>query len=247
MNDFVKSVGIIGHGQFGELLVEIFQKYSPTTLVKCFSRTNKIDQKKFFDLQEVVNSDLIIPAVSIRAFEEVIKQISPIIKKDSIVMDVTSVKLFPKSVMLASLPKSVKIICSHPMFGPGTYKYTNNSLKNLNWVFENVRSEESLYNSIIEFFKNLELNVVEMDAENHDKITAKSQFLTQVISLTFKGIDFRTSPIDTKSATLVTDLMEIVKADKELTKDMYRFNPYAKEELQNFVDSFNNVKGFITE
>lgn len=246
MNRF-QSIGIIGFGQFGSLLEIIFQKHLPNSTIKIYSRSDAIDEVRFFGLEEVCKCDLIIPAVPMRSFEEVIQKISPLLKKNSTILDVCSVKVYPQEILSKYIPDSINIILSHPMFGPGTYKYTSESLENLNWVIWNSRSNEAVYEDIKSFLLSLKLNVVEISPDEHDKLSAKFQFLTQVIAFMFKEINLKPSKIDTKSAKLVLDLIEIVKSDKELTKDMYKFNPFVKQEFIGFENSLDNIKKYITE
>jgi prephenate dehydrogenase len=51
------------------------------------------------------------------------------------VVDVLSVKAMPKKVLLEVLGEDVDILCTHPMFGPESGKY---SWRHLPFVFERV-------------------------------------------------------------------------------------------------------------
>ncbi|HEX9804708.1 MAG TPA: prephenate dehydrogenase/arogenate dehydrogenase family protein, partial [Candidatus Dojkabacteria bacterium] len=193
-----------------------------------------------------VDSDFIIPCVAIRAFEEVIEEISKFIKTGATTMDVNSVKLHPVEVMEKNLPQGVNIIASHPMWGAGTIKHNENSTKNLNMVLWNVRSDENKYKEIKSFLEDdLELNLTEMDPDEHDRLSAKFQFLTQVSAQVYKSLGLQETDIDTKSAILVRELIEIVQADKDLTKDMYVFNPYCKKELELMDKYYSEFKEFL--
>ena len=66
-------------------------------------------------------ADVVIISVPIRGTREVIEQLGPLIRKDALLMDVTSIKTDPMEAMLASTEASV--VGTHPMFGPGVNTY----------------------------------------------------------------------------------------------------------------------------
>jgi chorismate mutase/prephenate dehydrogenase len=66
-------------------------------------------------------ADVVIISVPIRETREVIEQLGPLVRKDALLMDVTSIKTDPMEAMLASTEASV--VGTHPMFGPGVNTY----------------------------------------------------------------------------------------------------------------------------
>lgn len=89
--------------------------------------------------------DVIVIAVSIMSFEDVIRTLAPHIetmlaKKPEglgpLMVDVLSVKDYPRKIFLDSLPLKCDILCTHPMFGPDSGK---KSWSNLNFVYELTR------------------------------------------------------------------------------------------------------------
>jgi chorismate mutase/prephenate dehydrogenase len=66
-------------------------------------------------------ADVVIISVPIRDTRAVIEQIGPLVRKDALLMDVTSIKTDPMEAMLASTEASV--VGTHPMFGPGVNTY----------------------------------------------------------------------------------------------------------------------------
>ena len=65
--------------------------------------------------------DVVIVSVPIRETRAVIEQLGPLVRKDALLMDVTSIKTDPMRAMLASTEASV--LGTHPMFGPGVNTY----------------------------------------------------------------------------------------------------------------------------
>ena len=66
-------------------------------------------------------ADVVIISVPIRETRAVIEQVGPHVRKDALLMDVTSIKTDPMAAMLASTEASV--VGTHPMFGPGVNTY----------------------------------------------------------------------------------------------------------------------------
>lgn len=66
-------------------------------------------------------ADVVIISVPIRDTRAVIEEIGPFVRKDALLMDVTSIKTDPMEAMLASTEASV--LGTHPMFGPGVNTY----------------------------------------------------------------------------------------------------------------------------
>ena len=65
--------------------------------------------------------DVVIISVPIRETRTVIEQLGPLVRKNALLMDVTSIKTDPMQAMLASTKASV--LGTHPMFGPGVNTY----------------------------------------------------------------------------------------------------------------------------
>jgi chorismate mutase/prephenate dehydrogenase len=66
-------------------------------------------------------ADVVVISVPIRDTRAVIEELGPLVRKDALLMDVTSIKTDPMEAMLASTEASV--LGTHPMFGPGVNTY----------------------------------------------------------------------------------------------------------------------------
>ncbi|MFW2389623.1 MAG: bifunctional chorismate mutase/prephenate dehydrogenase [Polyangiales bacterium] len=69
----------------------------------------------------VAQADVVIISVPIRQTRDVIEELGPLVRKDALLMDVTSIKADPVAAMMASTKASV--VGTHPMFGPGVNTY----------------------------------------------------------------------------------------------------------------------------
>ena len=116
----MNKVSIIGFGRFGAML---HASLSKGFVVDVYDK-NSIDNSEINEvsLEKALKNDTIFVAVPIRDFEDLIIDISGKIKSGKTIVDVCSVKVFPKKVMLDNLPVETDIIATHPLFGPDSLK-----------------------------------------------------------------------------------------------------------------------------
>jgi len=241
MKKDIKTVGIIGYGDFGKFIETLTKKYFPEIKIKISSRSNKIDNKKFFDIENVVQSDLIFLTVPIRHIADALKNISTKIKAKNILVDVATVKEFP----LKEIQKypDLKYISSHPMFGPYSYKKIGEKLDGLRIVLTSHNLENEEYKILKKVLvNNLKLNLVEMSAEEHDKKLSETLFLTHLISQTIHQAGYERTDIDTVSFGFLMSAVESVKNDTELFKDVYKYNRFARNVVKKLEKTFHKIK-----
>lgn len=241
MKENFRSIGLIGYGRFGRLLVEIFRRHAPDIDLRVASSSQPVDRVLFFPAEEVYQADLLIPCVPIRHFETAIRNLAPHVRPGATVLDVCSVKVYPRTVMLAQLPAEANLICSHPMFGPASYQKLGGELRDCCIVLENVRAPRDRYQALHAFFEEFKLHVVEMDADEHDRLAARFHFVTLAAATILKKLQLRRSRIDTKSASMMIDFLEMISVDKELVKDLYEYNAYCKREFELLQGAFQEL------
>jgi prephenate dehydrogenase len=69
--------------------------------------------------EAVQKADRVMICVSINAFEDVVKKISPVVRKGQVIMDICSIKESPVKIMHQHL-KGALVLGTHPVFGPGS-------------------------------------------------------------------------------------------------------------------------------
>ena len=124
-------------------------------------------------------ADVVVVSVPIRETEAVIRQLGPHVRRESLLMDVTSLKTFPLEAMMEATEASV--VGTHPMFGPGVHGYTGQRIVVcpgrgdawLEWVEETFRARG--------------LVVTRTTPERHDRamsvVQVLNHFQTQVMGL----------------------------------------------------------------
>jgi prephenate dehydrogenase len=129
---------------------------------------------------------VVIVSVPIGVTEAVIGEVGPHMKKDALLMDLTSLKARPVEVMLASSVSEV--IGLHPLFGPGV-----SSLEGQNIVLCPARGERWLP-WVREALGTKGANLIETTPERHDEIMAVVQVLNHLDTIVL-GLAIRRSGI----------------------------------------------------
>jgi len=237
----IKSVGIIGYGSFGALVEKLLQRFAPTVMVRIHSEHHAADSRAFFSLEETAQSDAVIFAVPIHAYEEVLTNVVPLMRQDGVIVDVATVKVHTVA-LLKRLSQGRPYIASHPVWGPQSYEQYGGDIRGFRIVVADATLESGAYQALTAFLKGLGFDVIEMSAEEHDKYIAETLFLTHFVGLTISHAGFKRTKMDTVSFGWLMNAVESVQHDEELFKDVYNYNPYCKDTLQRFGVGEDQVK-----
>ncbi|MFH1439391.1 MAG: prephenate dehydrogenase/arogenate dehydrogenase family protein [Candidatus Woesearchaeota archaeon] len=240
------KIGIIGFGRFGKLLVQNLSGDFDVSVFALDADRNKVladdiisSGGKIKSLQDVCNNDIIIPAVPISEFEKVIKQISPLLRKGVLVMDVCSVKQFPAEIMKKNLPRYADILATHPMFGPDS---AADGFVGKKIVVCKIKINDLRYKSIVSLFRQMGLVVIETTPEEHDKQIAETQVLTHFIGRALIDMGAEEHKIDTEGYKRLIHILGVVGKDTDqLFKDMNNFNSSSADVRRKFVDSLKKL------
>lgn len=240
----IRTLGIIGHGSFGALIVTLTARFASTVSVKIYSSRSAPDGVRFFSLEEVAACDAVVLAVPIHAFENILKKVAPLTKPDTILVDVATVKLHTAA-LLEKDAGGRPYLALHPMFGPYSYEKRGNDVAGFRIVATGYTIPQHAFESLKAFGEELGFNIIEMTSESHDRHLAETLFLTHLVGQVVTEGKFGRTEIDTVSFGFLMDAVESVRNDTELFKDVYRFNPYSKEVLARFEDAADRVKKLL--
>ena len=218
----MKSVGVIGLGRFGKVLVNILQK---GYLINAYDINDKapISNVNFCSLEKVLDEHVIFIAVPIRRFDSLITDISRKIKPGTTLIDVCSVKSHPVNVMLKYTTEETGIIATHPMFGPDSFS-SNTKLK---MMMSNVRDVNKQFSSWSNYFSNQGIEIIEMSPDEHDRLAARSQGVTHFLGRMLKQFGIHKTQIDTQGFKDLLDLVDQTCNDTwDLYTDLQLYNPY---------------------
>ena len=235
----IRSVGIIGYGSFGAFLEVLIKRFAPEATIKIYSSRFNPDLPaqaggtKFFSLADTAQCDAVILAVPIRAFEETLTKLLPLMRPDTVIVDVATVKVHTVEI-LKRLAGGRPYIATHPMFGPESYEKKGGDVSGFRIVMTDGTLPVASYTALTAFLKQCGFDVIEMSAQLHDKHLAETLFLTHFVGQTVHRAGFDRTDIDTVSFGYLMNAVESVKHDTALFKDVYQFNPFCEEILKRF-------------
>lgn len=173
------KIGIIGGSDgLGKTLIYYFRDDFDVTITAR-------DHKKGRNVAEELNvkyiesntqlaamSDMLVISVPISNTTSVIKEVAPFMKKDSLMVDVTSIKEEPLKAMQKYLPPNVEYIPTHPIFGPRTMELDNQV------IVLTAPQKGKWYKKVYDYLKSRNMRVIETTAKHHDYMMSIVQVLT---------------------------------------------------------------------
>eukprot|EP00979_Chaetoceros_neogracilis_P008056 scaffold1768_cov275-Chaetoceros_neogracile.AAC.6 len=162
------TIGIIGFGRFGQFIAKTFAEHGT---VVATSRSDYTELARGMGVEYIPlsnpdeffsrNLDVVVLATSIVSFEGTVRGLLPSLarsieesetRRGPLIVDVLSVKDYPRQILLDLLPKECDILCTHPMFGPDSGK---NGWHDLNFVYERTRIDAVILDQVKESKKNV--------------------------------------------------------------------------------------------
>lgn len=213
------NVGIIGGTRgMGHWFAGLLQKESCTVHI--------CGRKTALGINEMAKlCNVIVVAVPISATADIIKKVGPLLAKDALLMDLTSLKKEPVELMLANSP--AEVIGCHPLFGPAL---TDASGQNI--VLCRARGT-TWFLWIKGICEKNKLVVLETTPEKHDKMMAIIQVLNHLntislgMALAETGIPL--AEINKYSTPIFRTKLDIIKKvfteSPELYADIIAKNP----------------------
>jgi len=176
-------------------------------------------------------ADVVLLSVTVESFEEIMKQISPYIRPQQVLMDVTSVKVLPVTAMHKYL-KTGLILGTHPLFGPGAM-----GVRNQNFILTPASDEEqSLAQKIKDYLEVRGAKVSLMTPQEHDEkmaiILGLSHFIAIVSADTLLSSGKLKPPAAIGTVTykvLLTLVESVLSEDPELYASLQMNIPYVAE------------------
>ena len=235
----MNKVSIIGFGRFGAMLHSLLSKgFEVDVYDKNSINNSEINE---VSLEEALNNETIFISVPIRDFEDLIVEISDKIVPGKTVIDVCSVKVFPKQVMSTKLPSETDIIATHPLFGPDSLKDSGSVM-----TMESVRNSFDRYDFWKNYFESQNITVEEISAEEHDMMAARSQGLTHFVGRIIDDFGTNQTRIDTEGYKALHKLVNQTCNDTwELFEDIQNYNPYTEKMISELNVSFKKISEII--
>jgi len=216
------KIGIIGYGRFGQYLTNQLEVPTDNLIIDAHP-LNERTYQRYFERVKIV-----FICVPIRNFEDVCKKIKPFVREDTILIDVLSVKCFPKDVAkMYELEKN--FIHTHPMFGPqsapnGTVGHPIVICSKLPEIVEDL------------FFNTMGMIRIDSSVEEHDEAVAETQVINHVVGRAAKQMGIERTKFATLTHEKFMQIVDVVNGNsEELFYDMIKYNPFAKDSITKFV------------
>ena len=255
------KIGIIGGTNgLGKTLVYYFRDEFDVTIT---ARDHKKGQKVADELnveyiesnkELASSSDMLIISVPINNTPSVIREVAPFMRKDSVMIDVTSVKEEPLKTMEECLPDNVEYIPTHPVFGPRTTELDNQV------IVLTAPKKDKWYKKVYDYLESKNMRIIETTAQHHDYMMSIVQVLTHFSFISTASameklkVDINeTEDYESPIYNLMIDMIaRIVSQNPYLTYYIQTMNnngpkirkafSEAAEELRNAIDSNNDEK-----
>src|SRR3990167_11460963 len=228
----MKTIGIIGFGSFGKFLAENLNEYCK---VLVYSKSGKVPTRWAVSAAEVTKCDYLMLAIPLDAYKQVLEQLKPNLSKNTVIVDVCSVKQKPIQIIKKILPNQ-PVVATHPLFGPESAAA---SLRGHTLVLCPEDSDRTALKTIKSFAINtLHLRVREASAAQHDREMAKVHGLTFFIARLLKDINLQPTDFGTPSFKRLLGLAELEKHHSdELFSTIQSGNKYTKLLRKEFIDA----------
>lgn len=239
----MKTLGIIGLGAFGQLMVKHLAAHF--YLVACYTSPHAHIFAEHHNIKLVTPAtmgkmaDIVVFATPIDYLQAAITNISPHLRPQTLVLDVTSVKVLPAKIMLEHLPPDIDIIATHPLFGPQSAADGIKGRKIAVCPLRGTRGE-----CVADWLaSNLDLDVIVTTPEDHDRNMAMVQGLTHMIVKVLVEMEPLPDKLTTVSFDLLMRVVGMLRYDSdELFLAIQRSNPYASEVRQRFFDTAEKLR-----
>lgn len=179
-------VAIIGgSGKMGRWFANFLLKEGKEVIVTGRNKEKLLEAERQLDVEVTTNNveavksaDAILLSVPIDNFEEVVEQVSPYMRPEQVIIDITSIKVFPVETMHKHI-KAGLTLGTHPVFGPGA-----KSIANQNFVLTPTNERETtLAQKMRGYLEAREAKVTLMTPQEHDEMMAVVLGLAHFIAI----------------------------------------------------------------
>ncbi len=179
------KVAIIGgSGKMGRWFAHFLLKEGKEVIITGRNERKLLEAKRQLgvgvatNVEAVKSADAILLSVPIDNFEEVVEQVSPYMRPEQVIIDITSIKVFPVETMHKHI-KAGLTLGTHPVFGPGA-----KSIANQNFVLTPTNERErTLAQKVSGYLETRGAKITLMTPREHDEMMAVILGLAHFISI----------------------------------------------------------------
>ncbi|MFH1138409.1 MAG: prephenate dehydrogenase/arogenate dehydrogenase family protein [Pseudomonadota bacterium] len=232
--DFINIIG--GLGRMGALMARIFSHAGQS--VRVFD-----SRLQTFSWEDAADADVVLAAVPIPAFEEVMANLGPHTRPGGVVIDVASLKEKPVEIMLRHCRGEV--IGAHPLFGPAVASLQDQL------IFLCPAKTEKWLDWFKNFLEGLGASTMVIGAAGHDKLMSRVQVLRHLFLFCFgrslMRLEFDLEKETPLSGPWFSQLLGLLdhqlEQSPELYADLALHNPSARQVYDEFAQAAGEVAG----
>jgi prephenate dehydrogenase len=197
---------------------------------------HQLDVQVDTPVEAVDCADIIILSVSIDSFEDVTREIGPLILPEQMVIDITSIKTVPVNIMHKYIKKGL-LLGTHPMFGPGASDVAGNT-----FVLTPTNEQEQAFAGRVErYLKSRGARVIFSTPEEHDEMISLILGLSHLIAIvtadTMAGTKILKKAVDTGGITF-NALLNVAGAVISEDPEFYASLQMSLPQLPQFAEMF---------
>ena len=223
------NITILGSGNFGNLIAKLCPRDVNVNLLSLRGLSDN-------GLADVLKqTDILFLAIPFSAYTASLNRIKPSFKAETLLVDVCSVKLKPLEAIKKILPEHKNLLITHPLFGPQSSK-NGTETKGLDLII--CHNSGGLAAQVLAFCKNeLQLNIIEMSAAEHDEQMAITQGLTFFISEVLGNFKLSEQILKTPSFEKLLAISGLAKVESNsLLNLIQNDNPFTKDIRSKFIE-----------
>lgn len=223
------TIGIVGLGRFGAFLARhlgermdvIAHDQNPTVVIPPGVVRGTLAQ--------TCRARVLVLAVPIRALRSTAEACAGLVRPDTLVADVASVKTWPVRWLEDAFPAPVEIVGTHPMFGPDS---AAGGLAGQAIIVVPVRVRRlRAIRRLLE--REFQLRVTVATADQHDRETARSLALVHLLGRVWAPFTVTDPSFELRGYRLLREVSTLAVRDTDqLFEDMHRWNPHAATERE---------------
>ncbi len=233
---------IIGAGRFGCFWGEHLSRHFPVWVYDVDADRREAAETfgAWAPLLECLRKDVVILTIPIRSIHGFLKEHARRIPPGTVVMDCASVKSVVLEWLEELLPSDVHYLATHPLFGPDS---AARGLAGHTLAMMPGRIPDHLIEFFTRFFsRTLKLNLLTIPAEEHDRLMAYNLSLMHHLGRALHEMGIEELPLKMASMQHAQFIARVAINDsQELFEDFCRFNPYAGEVRETFLQAFERV------
>lgn len=235
---------VLGAGKMGSFFTDILSFQHETAVYDNNPHQLRFvyNTYRFTTLEEIkeFEPELVINAVTLKYTIEAFRHVLPVLPKDCILSDITSVK---SGLQAFYREVGFRFVSSHPMFGP-----TFASLNNLSQESAIIISESDHLGKVFfkDLYSSLKLNIFEYTFEGHDETVAYSLSIPFVSTFVFSAVMKHQEAPGTTFKKHMAIAKGLMSEDDFLLQEIL-FNPHTPAQVENIRVELKNLLEIVTK